>query len=120
MEFPPFVMGASARARPTPSQTETESERRDRTGVSSSGFLSSVPGAPFLVRTATTSRLLIDLSDRRRLLSMLAPGQSEHPGHPNFADGLDGWRAGQQRRLAMSPFLVGEATVERLVLSPGR
>lgn len=96
----------------------------DSNGVSSSGgisgFLSLEPGELFRVRTVTVARLLIDLSDRSRLLSVLAPGQSEHPGHPHFADGMESWRGGQHRRLAMSPFLVGEATVERLVLRPRR
>ena len=44
-----------------------------------SGFLELAPGELFRVKTVTTARLLMDLSDRSRVLSVLAPGQSEHP-----------------------------------------
>jgi hypothetical protein len=53
------------------------------------------------------------------MLSTLAPGQSEHPGHPHFDGGVARWRDGNSALFATSRFLLEEERLERLVLEPG-
>ena len=74
----------------------------------------------FQTRRASTYRLAVDLASTNRMLTSLAPGQSEHPGHPHYTDGVAGWRAGDTTLLVTSTFLLQEAAVERLVLEPLR
>ncbi len=81
----------------------------------------SVPDrATFTARRASTYRLAVDLASPDRMLTTLAPGQSEHPGHPHFNDGVGPWREGRPSLVVTSPFLLEEAAVERLVLEPSR
>ncbi len=61
-----------------------------------------------------------DLAADDRILTSLAPGQSEHPGHPHYRDGLGPWLNGNPRLFARSNFLVEENTVDSLRLEPGR
>lgn len=74
----------------------------------------------FQTRRASTYRLAVDLASTNRMLTALAPGQSEHPGHPHYADGVAAWRSGRPDLLVTSEFLLQEAAVERLVLEPAR
>ena len=46
------------------------------------------PGSDFKVDRTSVYRVAMDLGSADHLLSSLAPGQSEHPGHPHFDDGL--------------------------------
>ena len=121
IDFTPLVRRAAVASRAQPLSALAFSGR-DELAVSSpqSGFVQFRPGRLFEVRSVTSARLLMDLSDDARLLSVLAPGQSEHPGHPHFADGIESWRLGEPRSVTLSPFLVGEANVERLLLRPRR
>lgn len=74
----------------------------------------------FATRRASTYRMAVDLASPDRMLTTLAPGQSEHPGHPHFDDGIAPWREGRPSLVVTSPFLLEEAAVERLVLEPSR
>jgi penicillin amidase len=78
------------------------------------------PANPFLTRVASTARFAIDLGAPGQILASLAPGQSGHPGHPNFRDGLARWLAGRLGLLPTSRLLVDENRVARLVLEPVR
>ena len=64
--------------------------------------------------------MAVDLVSPDRMLTTLAPGQSEHPGYPHFDDGVAPWREGRPSLVVTSPFLLEEAAVERLVLEPPR
>jgi penicillin amidase len=77
------------------------------------------PGAPFDVRVASTCRFAVDAGALDQVLVSLAPGQSEHPRHPHFRDGLRGWLAGESSLLVTSRLLVEEGSAARLVLEPG-
>jgi len=72
----------------------------------------------FAVESASVYRVVIDLASPDRMLTSLAPGQSEHLYHRHYADGLERWLEGRPSLLVMSRFLVEEETVERLVLDP--
>ena len=73
---------------------------------------------PYRVSEAATYRLAVDLAAPDRMLSSLAPGQSEHPQHPHFADGFERWLAGRPSLLLTSRLLVEEESSERLLLEP--
>jgi penicillin G amidase len=88
-----------------------------RDTIAAAGFDAS---APFAVRIASTARLAVDAAALDQLLVALAPGQSEHPGHPNYADGIEGWLAGRASLLPAAPLLIEEESVARLVLEPLR
>jgi penicillin amidase len=77
------------------------------------------PGAPFRVRVASTCRFAVDAGALDHVLVSLAPGQSEHPRHPHFSDGLRGWLEGDSSLLVTSRLLVEEGSVARLFLEPG-
>jgi len=72
----------------------------------------------FAVRVASTFRLAVDAAALDQLLVVLAPGQSEHPGHPHFADAVPRWRAGRSYLLATAPLLVEEMSSALLRLEP--
>ena len=75
---------------------------------------------PYAARSASMYRIAMDLAADDRILTSLAPGQSEHPGHPHYRDGLGPWLNGNPRLFARSNFLVEEHTVDSLRLEPGR
>jgi acyl-homoserine lactone acylase PvdQ len=64
--------------------------------------------------------MAVDLASPDRMLTSLAPGQSEHPGHAHFADGVAPWRGGRPSLLVTSPFQLEQAAVEKLVLEPSK
>ncbi len=69
---------------------------------------------------AASYRMAVDLASPDRMLTTLAPGQSEHPGHAHFDDGVLPWREGRPALVVTSRFLLEEASVERLVLEPAQ
>lgn len=75
---------------------------------------------PFDVRVASTLRFAVDTASLDQALYSLAPGQSEHPGHPHFRGGLDRWLVGRPSLLVTGQLLVEEATVAQLRLEPVR
>lgn len=73
---------------------------------------------PFGVQVVAGYRFVADLGEPGYVLSALAPGSSEHPGHPHRTSGLERWLAGRPGLLTTSPLLLEESAVERLVLEP--
>jgi len=73
---------------------------------------------PFAVRVASTFRFAVDLAAPDQALTILAPGQSEHPTHPAFDDAVPRWRGGRLHLLATAPILVEELSRSLLVLEP--
>jgi acyl-homoserine lactone acylase PvdQ len=53
-------------------------------------------------------------------LTVIAPGQSEHPGHAHRDDGIPRWLEGRAWLFATDPLLVEEGSVARLTLEPVR
>jgi penicillin amidase len=72
----------------------------------------------FAVRVASIFRMVVDAGALDQALTALAPGQSEHPGHPHFSDGLDDWRVGYSALLVTDRLLVRESGDRQLVLEP--
>ena len=70
------------------------------------------------VSEAATYRLAVDLAAPDKMLSSLAPGQSEHLGHRHYGDGLTRWAEGRPSLLLTSRLLVEEETGARLLLEP--
>lgn len=75
-------------------------------------------GEGFRVASASTLRFAADAGALDQGLAAIAPGQSEHPGHPHFGDGLGPWRAGQIGLLVSSGLLVESSRVHQLTLEP--
>lgn len=73
----------------------------------------------FAPQVAPIYRLLVDTAALDEALTLLAPGQSEHPGHPHQADALPRWLAGRAGLLATSPLAVEDGAVASLRLEPG-
>jgi penicillin amidase len=76
------------------------------------------PGITFDVERAGLYRVAMDLSSPEGLLSSLAPGQSEHPGHPHYSDGIGRWVSSRLSLLATSRIVIDEESTERLLLEP--
>lgn len=76
------------------------------------------PGEGFGVQQASVYRIAMDLASTDHLLSALVPGQSEHPGHPHFADGM--LQVGERRLplFATNRLLIDDDRTEKLVLEP--
>lgn len=72
----------------------------------------------YLVTSAPSYLLAVDLAAPDRMLSALAPGQSEHPYHPRYADGLERWLEGRPGLLLTSRLLVEEKKDAQLLLEP--
>jgi penicillin amidase len=75
---------------------------------------------PFGATTASTLRLVVDLGTPGQALAMIAPGQTEHPGHVHRDDGIPRWLEGRAWLFATDPLLVEEGSVARLTLEPVR
>ncbi len=76
------------------------------------------PGVSFDVERMSVYRIAMDLAAPDRLLSALVPGQSEHPGHRHFDDGLV---RGSSARLSLFPtsrLVIEEESGDLLVLEP--
>jgi penicillin amidase len=78
------------------------------------------PLGSFDTRVVSGYRFIVDAADLDQALTSLAPGQSEHPGHPHSTDGLVRWRQGRPMLLSTNPLVLeGSATaVLELVPSP--
>jgi penicillin amidase len=76
------------------------------------------PGVSFQVESAGVYRVAMDLASSDHLLSALAPGQSEHPGHPHFADGIARWAATRLALFATNRLVIEAENSERLLLEP--
>jgi len=76
------------------------------------------PGLSFDVEQASLYRVAMDLAASDRLLSSLAPGQTEHPGHSHFSDGLGRWVTSRLSLFATNRLVIEEESAERLVLEP--
>jgi penicillin amidase len=82
------------------------------------GFADYAPDRPFAARSAATYRMTVDLASPDRMLSVLAPGQSEHPADRHFSDALGAWLVGEPSLLVTSRFLVEESSDRKLTLEP--
>ena len=67
---------------------------------------------------AALYQMAVDLSAPDRMLTTLAPGQSEDPESMHFDDGLPGWRQGRPGVLLMSRVLVEDEATARVLLEP--
>ena len=76
------------------------------------------PGTSFDVERAGLYRVAMDLAASDRLLSSLAPGQTEHPGHSHFSDGVGRWALSRLSLFATSRLVIEEESSERLLLEP--
>ena len=72
----------------------------------------------FDVRVASMFRMVVDVGSPDQALTALAPGESEHPGHLHYRDGLKGWLSGRSELLVTDPILVKESGALQLVLEP--
>jgi acyl-homoserine lactone acylase PvdQ len=70
------------------------------------------------VRVASTFRMVVDVGSTNQALIAIAPGESEHPHHPHFRDGLDDWLSGHSSLLVTDRLLVRESGARKLVLEP--
>ncbi len=73
---------------------------------------------PFDARVVSVYRFAVDAAELDHALSALAPGQSEHLGHPHRSDRLPRWLEGRLGLLVTGSLLVDEGGVTRLVLEP--
>jgi len=73
------------------------------------------PDAPFDVRMASLFRLAADTGSLDAVHVLLAPGASEHPGHPDYGGGLERWQRGRGAPLG---FDRAPTAHTRLVLEP--
>ncbi len=76
------------------------------------------PTRPFDARVVSVLRFAADLGEPGYALSALAPGASEHAGHPHRASGLERWLAGRASLLVQGALLVEDHAESRLVLEP--
>jgi penicillin amidase len=72
----------------------------------------------FTTTVASTFRFAVDTATLDQVLFSLVPGQSGHPGHPHFDDGIGRWRDGRPQLLVTSPLLVEESSPALLRLEP--
>jgi acyl-homoserine lactone acylase PvdQ len=63
-------------------------------------------------------RFIVDTADLDQALTLLAPGQSEHPGHPHSTDGLVRWRQDRPKLLSTNQLVLEGSTDARLELEP--
>lgn len=76
------------------------------------------PGLSFDVDRVALYRMAVDLGSPDGLLSALAPGQSEHPGHPQRLDGIARWSAPRLPLFETLRLSIEEGNVQRLLLEP--
>ncbi len=63
-------------------------------------------------------RMVVDGGDLDQAHTTLAPGPSEHPGHPDATSGIADWREGRPRLLSRSRPVVEDGPMTRLRLEP--
>ncbi len=76
------------------------------------------PLESFDTRVVSGYRFVVDTADLDQALTALAPGQSEHPGHPNSADGLVRWRQDRSTLLSTNQLVLEGSASARLELEP--
>jgi penicillin amidase len=76
------------------------------------------PLESFDTRVVSGYRLIVDTADLDQALTSLAPGQSEHPGHPHSTDGLVRWRKDRPMLLSTNQLVLEGSTSARLELEP--
>ena len=64
-------------------------------------------------------RLIVDLADPGRSVSLLTSGQSGLPLSPHYADQIGSWRSGRPHSLLYERTAVDRAAIDRLILMPG-
>jgi penicillin amidase len=77
------------------------------------------PLESFDTRVVSGYRLMVDTADLDQALTSLAPGQSEHPGHPHSTDRLVRWRQDRPALLSTNQLVLEESASARLELQPG-
>jgi penicillin amidase len=73
---------------------------------------------PWAPRVISSWRFVADTADLDQALTALAPGQSEHAGHPNATDGIERWIDDGLALLSTSDPVIEDGPVQRLVLVP--
>jgi penicillin amidase len=73
---------------------------------------------PWTPRVVSAWRFVADTADLDQALTALAPGQSEHAGHPNATDGIERWIDDRLALLSTSDPVIEDGPVHRLVLVP--
>jgi len=76
------------------------------------------PLGPFEPRLVSSWRFVADAGDLDQALTALAPGQSEHAGHPNATDGIERWIADRLALLSTSDPVIEDGPTHRLALVP--
>jgi penicillin amidase len=71
---------------------------------------------PWEPRVVSAWRFVADTADLDQALTALAPGQSEHAGHPNATDGIERWIDDRLALLSTSDPVIEDGPVQRLVL----
>jgi penicillin amidase len=72
----------------------------------------------FDTRVVSGYRFIVDTADLDQALTSLAPGQSEHPGHPHSTDGLVRWRQDRPMLLSTNQLVLEGSSTARLELEP--
>jgi acyl-homoserine lactone acylase PvdQ len=76
------------------------------------------PLESFDTRVVSGYRLIVDAADLDQALTLLAPGQSEHPGHPHSIDGMVHWRRDRPMLLSTNQLVLEGSRNARLELEP--
>jgi acyl-homoserine lactone acylase PvdQ len=76
------------------------------------------PLGPWAPRLVSSWRFVADAADLDQALTALAPGQSEHAGHPNATDGIERWIADRLALLSTSDPVIEDGPTHRLKLVP--
>lgn len=76
------------------------------------------PLGPWAPRLVSSWRFVADTGDLDQALTALAPGQSEHAGHPNATDGIERWIADRLALLSTSDPVIDDGPTHRLALVP--
>lgn len=63
-------------------------------------------------------RLIVDLAEPARSVSLLAGGEWGQPGSPHYADQIGAWRSGRYHTLLYNRVAIDKAAIHRLLLMP--
>ena len=78
-----------------------------------------VPVDNFIVNWLPSMRMIIDLSDFSKSISIHTTGQSGHPYSEHYDDMIDLWRKIEYHPMLWARGQVETATIQRLILKPG-
>lgn len=76
--------------------------------------------AGFAVDTLPSMRMIVDLGDLARSISMHTTGESGHPYSHHYDDMIDHWRNIEYHPMLWTREQVETATVNRLILHPSK